>query len=185
MKKQEFKIYSYDRTNKKYKEHIHTGYIMDDEIAIEILSYGYFVIYNYKKGYKITTIKISHKNKLDTPLRIYKHYINNLKEKNEKEEKEKKEISKECKLKHQLIKIAKNNKNLNDVKKTLNNLSIEFVEYEGILNNELQINKNNCKWYRIIQKPRTLEFKEMKRETIGGPEASLKANLIQEQLSFK
>jgi hypothetical protein len=168
MKKQKFIVYKMDLKTKQKKEYIHFGYLFDGDIAIEENSYDYDI---YKQGYKVTTIKKSNINKINTPLRAYKHYI--------------KSIKNDIELKDILIKITRKCKKIKDAKIELKNNNIDYVEFEGIRWNELQVNKGCKKWFRLVQYKNNLVIKEMKTVQIGGAESSLKASLIQEKLSYK
>ena len=144
MKKQEFTTYKRDLKTRQFKAYTHKGYLFDDDIAIEENSYDYDI---YKQGYKVTTIKKSNINQINTPLRAYKHYI--------------KSIKNDIELKKILIQITRKCKKIQDAKIELKNNNIDYVEFEGIIWNELQINKGCKKWFRLVQYKKNLIIKEM------------------------
>ena len=76
-------------------------------------------------------------------------------------------------------------KNLTDAKKVLRNNEIEYEVFDGLLSTELKIYNGN-ETYRIIpRKNNCVEVKCMIKVTIGGAEANLKAQLIQNKLSYR
>ena len=76
-------------------------------------------------------------------------------------------------------------KNLTEAKKVLRKNEIEYEVFESILSTELHIYNGN-ETYRIIpRKNNDVEVKCWIKITIGGAEVSLKAQLINDKLSYR
>lgn len=86
-------------------------------------------------------------------------------------------------MKEKLQQLINEVKTLKQVEKVLKINKIAYEVVEGFLGNELKINDIN-KYHRIVKMSNRLEVITMVKCSIGGAEAMLKAQMIQDKLSF-